>query len=140
MSDTFYIGYENTSNSLIGVGFDRNNIAASDFIYYNVLNSWIQNDELQGALMIRPVFQDGSEFVLSAPKPELTVDVYPNPTSGMINLPRYDHLSIYDLSGRFIEQFGYSPQLDLSNYPNGIYLLKFTIQGEPILKKVIVSH
>ncbi|MEQ8683425.1 MAG: T9SS type A sorting domain-containing protein, partial [Cyclobacteriaceae bacterium] len=140
VSDTFYIGYENTSNSLIGVGFDRNNIAASDFIYYNVLDSWIQNDELQGALMMRPVFQDGSEFILSAPIPELKADIYPNPTSGLINLPKYNHLSIYDLSGRFIEQFGYSPQLDLSNYPNGIYLLKFTIQGESIMKKVIVSH
>ncbi len=140
VSDTFYIGYENTSNSLIGVGFDRNNIAASDFIYYNVLDSWIQNDELQGALMMRPVFQDGSEFILSAPIPELKADIYPNPTSGLINLPKYNHLSIYNLSGRFIEQFGYSPQLDFSNYPNGIYLLKFTIQGESILKKVIVSH
>ena len=140
VSDTFYIGYENTSNSLIGVGLDRNNITASDFIYYNVLGSWIQNDELQGALMMRPVFQDGSEFVLSAPKPDLKLHLYPNPTSGLINLPRHDLLSIYDLSGRFIEQFKYSPELDLSSYPNGVYLLRFLIQGESVVKKVIVAH
>ncbi|MBV6640388.1 MAG: T9SS type A sorting domain-containing protein [Cyclobacteriaceae bacterium] len=140
VSDTFYIGYENTSNSLIGIGLDRNNVVASDFIYYNVLGSWIQNDELQGALMIRPVFQDGSEFVLSTPKPELNVHIYPNPTSGLVNLPKHDILTIYDFSGRFIRQHPYSSQLDLSDYPNGIYLLKLTIQGESVLKKVIVSH
>ncbi len=140
VSDTFYIGFENTSNSLIGVGLDRNNLAASDFIHYNVLGSWIQNDELQGALMIRPVFQDGSEFVLSAPKLERITHPYPNPTRGIINLPRHDNVSIYDLSGRFIEQFSYSPKLDLTGYPNGVYLLKFLVKGELILRKVIVSH
>ncbi len=140
VSDTFYIGYENTSNSLIGVGLDRNNIIASDFIFYNVLDSWIRNDELQGALMIRPVFQDGSEFVLSAPKPKLDLHPYPNPTKGIVNLPKHDNLSIYDLSGRFIDQFEYSPQLDLSNYPNGVYLLKMLIQGESVMRKIIISH
>lgn len=138
--DTFYIGYENSTDFLIGVGLDRNNVAASDFIYYNVDEEWIQNDEVQGALMVRPVFIDGSEFILSTPSIQEDLVVFPNPTTGIINVPRFEEAAIFDLAGNLLGIYEYSPQLDLSNLKNGIYLLKMQRGLRQLTRKIIISH
>ncbi|XOV94734.1 MAG: T9SS type A sorting domain-containing protein [Bacteroidota bacterium] len=141
VKDTFYVGYENTLDNLIGVGLDRSNIQASDFIFYNVDESWIQNDELQGALMIRPVFLDGSDFVLSTPKhSDFEVSIYPNPTNGKIYISNFEEAALYSLSGKLLEKFKATPQIDLSSYPNGIYLLKVYNRESSVTKKIIISH
>lgn len=141
VADTFYIGYENTLDNLIGLGLDRNNVLASDYIFYYLDEEWIRNDELQGALMIRPVFLDGSEFLLSAPKNEtLSIDVYPNPTNGKLYISNYDEAVIYNLSGKLLEKIYRQPEIDLSGYSNGVYLMKIFSKGRSITKKIIVSH
>ncbi len=140
VQDTVYIGYQQTTDFLIGVGFDRNNPAASDFVYYNVLGEWLQNDELQGALMIRPVFQDGSDFILSAPKPTKELLIYPNPTKGTLYLPRFQEAFLFNLSGQQLAHYNYLPEIDLSSFDNGVYLLKMIIGGRSITQKVIIKH
>ncbi len=138
--DTFYIGYENNTNFLIGVGLDRNNLAASDFIFYNVDQEWIQNDEVSGALMIRPVFIDGSEFILSTPKYSGEISIYPNPTNGIIHVPEFDEAAIYDLSGSLLKRLDHSPGINLSEFPNGIYILKMRRGEHFVSRKVILSR
>ncbi|MCK7591025.1 T9SS type A sorting domain-containing protein, partial [Subsaxibacter sp. CAU 1640] len=80
--------------------------------------------------------------------------VYPNPTSGNLNIRisgilTVTNISMYDLSGKMIfnemiseedGRFGIERTLDLSNYSNGLYLLKLTDNQKTITKKIVVNR
>ena len=78
--------------------------------------------------------------------------VYPNPTNGILNIEfnnfdnRYTSLSIVNILGDEVykEQLEntsikYSNQLDLSEYSNGIYFVKFSSIEKVITKKLILQ-
>ncbi|MEZ4802625.1 MAG: T9SS type A sorting domain-containing protein [Gelidibacter sp.] len=79
--------------------------------------------------------------------------VYPNPTSGSLNVKisgklKVSNITLYDLSGKAIyhevitdtEQLGFEKTLDLSNYSDGLYLLKLVDNGYAITKKIVVHR
>ena len=82
----------------------------------------------------------------------ITTDVllYPNPASTMANfrflnenITDFD-LQVLDMTGKSIEyktfQQGNILSLDISNYMNGVYLLKFIVKNEkPIVKRLVVQ-
>ena len=73
------------------------------------------------------------------------VELYPNPTNGLVNLKNNQHaigtIALYHSSGQiifseFIADSAY--QLDLSNYQNGIYFLKTTHEnGEQFNYRIV---
>ena len=75
---------------------------------------------------------------------DFKIDVYPNPTKGVINVSSQNHknvkIEIYDYTGNLIFSEEFNRQiysLDISNYPNGIYLLKQKIGTVIKTEKVI---
>jgi hypothetical protein len=75
---------------------------------------------------------------------KFTLNVFPNPTSGLINVVS-DHLKklnieIYNVQGKLIitTEISSNLQLNLEQQPEGIYLIKFTdINGASTTRKVI---
>ena len=80
------------------------------------------------------------------------MSVYPNPTKGILNIEfnnfdkRYTSLSIVNILGDeiYTEELDntfikYSNQLDLSEYSNGIYFVKFSSIEEVLTKKLILQ-
>ncbi|MDA9228191.1 T9SS type A sorting domain-containing protein [Flavobacteriales bacterium] len=80
------------------------------------------------------------------------MSVYPNPTKGILNIEfnnfdkRYTSLSIVNILGEeiYTEELDntfikYSNQLDLSEYSNGIYFVKFSSIEEVLTKKLILQ-
>lgn len=70
------------------------------------------------------------------------LEVYPNPTRGIINLQgeRAVEYELYDLQGKRLsqERLMGSPTLNLTHYPNGIYFLRLTLQdGRSYTTKVV---
>ena len=78
--------------------------------------------------------------------------VYPNPTQGILNIEfnnfdnRYSSLSIVNILGDEVykeeldnKSIKYSNQLDLSEYSNGIYFVKFSSIENVITKKLILQ-
>ena len=78
--------------------------------------------------------------------------VYPNPTNGLLNIEfnnfdnRYTSLSIVNILGDEVYKeklentsIKYSNQLDLSEYSNGIYFVKFSSIEKVITKKLILQ-
>jgi len=81
------------------------------------------------------------------------INVYPTPSTGIINLslklstPENVNITIHTLNG---EQLGirelgfiegdYSRQLDMINFTNGTYYLKFNVGEAVVVKKVIISR
>ena len=76
---------------------------------------------------------------------EFSLEIYPNPTSGLLQIKSNNHLGIekniylFDFMGRFLQQkstFGICT-FDISGYSPGIYWLKMEDHGRPY--KIIVS-
>jgi len=66
--------------------------------------------------------------------------VYPNPTSGFIAIEAnaLQQIEIYNINGKRIENTNKS-QIDLSQYPCGIYFLKIISNKGSTLKKVVLK-
>ncbi|WP_417607970.1 T9SS type A sorting domain-containing protein [Owenweeksia hongkongensis] len=74
----------------------------------------------------------------------IEVDVYPNPTSHVLNLENLTQkgtITLYNLSGKLLLQKafkGESAQLDLSSLPKGVYLLELKSENDGrIFRKVM---
>ena len=82
---------------------------------------------------------------------ENQVLVYPNPTSGYINIDLFDFVpdrfncTMYDITGRSVKIEPFETrtnhyELDLTSVKNGIYLLQISVNNQTITKKVSVIH
>lgn len=73
--------------------------------------------------------------------------VHPNPTKGVLNIslnkPQIENgylLFLMDVFGTTVYQNQFNSnkyQIDLSNYPKGIYLLKISNENETYVKKIL---
>ncbi|WP_420575481.1 T9SS type A sorting domain-containing protein [Ekhidna sp.] len=123
LSDTFYLGYQQSKNEYIGVGFDRSNPDASPYIYENKSGQWEQNVRLKGALMIRPVFAKVGDFILAPKSPE-QLKIYPNPTTGLVKVDgEYISITVIDFSGKKILSQKTQTVHDFTSLEAGLYLL-----------------
>ncbi|MGB3850319.1 MAG: T9SS type A sorting domain-containing protein [Tunicatimonas sp.] len=142
--DTFYVGYqqESTDQFLI-VGYDKNT-DTKERIFYSVSNDWVQSNDLQGSLMIRPRFdRERAQLVTDLPgeevSPPANLTVFPNPTTGLVRVQgTYEQLRVVDLLGREVPIIPRPDStVDLSPYPAGIYVFQFTTGTQTVTKKVI---
>jgi hypothetical protein len=136
ISGIFYVGWEQTTDDNLNIGFDRYNDSRKH-ILYNVTDEWI-NSAFYGSLMIRPIV--GKPIPLGVNDRKVRGDllmIFPNPASGgyvRISLP--DHtgttedliVRISDIAGREVFQGKYSDPLNVSRLVPGIYVL--TVTGE----------
>ncbi|MEQ9403681.1 MAG: T9SS type A sorting domain-containing protein [Cyclobacteriaceae bacterium] len=139
VSDTFYVAYQQTLNDYIGIGFDRSNPDASQYIFENREGDWFQNVTLKGALMIRPVFESGIELTLGT-KTETAFSIYPNPTKGIFSVSeKYDQIQLLDLSGKVLFEEAQQASHDISNFEQGLYLLKIINGDTRKIQKIILE-
>lgn len=129
----FYIGWQQTTDDNLNVGFDRYT-DASQHIYYNTSGSWSKST-FKGALMIRPVVGLANPVGIDDPEPvQNSFEIYPNPASSEVkfSIPeswrlaeRTGHLRILirDMAGRTAMNSEYSQQMDVSRLNAGMYLV-----------------
>ena len=82
VSDTFYIGWRQSSAERLNIGFDKNVNRKQD-IYYN-LGTGFQNTIFDGSLMMRPVFTSAMDNVASFPnfkEDDSNMMIFPNPAN-----------------------------------------------------------
>ena len=137
--DTFYIGYEQSTNEFLAIGFDKQH-DMSDRIFYNIFGDWQPNEDLHGSLMIRPYFGDAEPTGL--PSVEFPgIQIYPNPTSGIIRIDGgATELAVYDLLGNRViyrKNAGVTSVVDLSLLKEGIYIMRAYVEGHYISKKIL---
>ncbi len=73
--------------------------------------------------------------------------IYPNPSQGLINLEwteKTEQAYILDANAKILFRFNYLDQdhiqIDLSNFPVGLYFLKLLKEGEVITKKILINR
>jgi hypothetical protein len=134
LSTTFYVGWEQTTDDNLNVGYDRYNNRNSE-ILYNVMGTW-ENSAFLGSLMIRPIV--GKPIPLGIPPQNATptkLKLFPNPASTdviKIEPPERVDLSeklvvrIYNLYGQNLMEVPYSETIRVSGLPSGMYLVTLT--------------
>ena len=134
LNGTFYIGWLQTTDDNLNIGFDWNNDNHAN-IFYNVDGTW-QNSQKAGSIMLRPVLGKQIYFAGLSENADIKneMNVFPNPTkSGIINFSvkagnsdnlRNAKIEIYDLTGRTIISTEYQSQVNVQNLTDGLYFYR----------------
>lgn len=126
-AETFYIGWEKTTEDFLNVGFDKNH-NASDKIYFNINGYWEQSP-LYGAMMIRPVFTKEPYVKNTEPAyNKFEVKIYPNPAGDFINVVVGINSSVKILNSQGITVYEAHKnkrnyRINISNYSSGLYFI-----------------
>ncbi|MDP2235466.1 MAG: aryl-sulfate sulfotransferase [Bacteroidales bacterium] len=69
---------------------------------------------------------------------------YPNPTTGILNLTgpeiSENEIEVFNMAGKSLMKVFNSKSLDLSGFPNGIYLIKMKSTASETVQKIIISR
>jgi hypothetical protein len=141
ITDTFYVGWKQTTTDLLNVGFDANNNSRFQTLY-NISGVW-EYSPYEGSLMMRPVFSTGPFLKVPETLPEAEMHVYPSPAQSRIyiRVPGNDELrtELYDLQGRCVYSgLYYEEGIDISSFENGIYILAVTGNQRTLTRKIII--
>ncbi len=155
VKDSFYIGWTQTDENNLQIGYDRNSELGLSNTFIFTDNTWKKsNIILPGTPMIRAILdgtrdyrsknsigiipdkQNHSIFDLQIfPNPSIDFVVFKSKSSGNI------FFEIFDLSGKMVSksEFKNEHKEDISNYTKGIYLVKFYNDSFTETKKLIVK-
>ncbi|MEN9443805.1 MAG: hypothetical protein RIS47_695 [Bacteroidota bacterium] len=148
VGSSYYIGWEQISETMLGVGLDFNNVSNQN-LYYNLGEGWVQS-KFTGALMLRPVFSKRPKSVTTPTETIQKSDiiVFPNPASNWIRvkLP-YDNetwqCKISNLSGAIFcteQMSGTNWEVNIESLCAGFYIISCQDKkGRLILKKFVVA-
>jgi hypothetical protein len=152
VTDTVFIGWQQTTDDMLTVGLDKNT-ESSDQIYSNLSGEWIQNTDTLGSLMVRPVF--GVPEQVTGVTPPLTpqinpklVKIYPNPNyQGRLHIEGLvlAQINVLTLQGQVVKTLSLEQNtssrytLDIDDLPTGTYLLHCRDrQGRAVAKRVVI--
>lgn len=153
----FYVGWEQSSpcdgSMCIPIGYDRNTPQAKSFISRNLGSGFepLSPFTLPGALMIRPIVGQetpGSTATRDITGQQFQAIIYPNPAKDLVHirLEEVDYsdfqLQLFNPVGQLVLTDVASPQLDISSFPPGIYLLKLIdLKNQSYFsQKIIISQ
>jgi hypothetical protein len=144
-----HVGVLQSTDAMLNYGLDKNTNANVGNVHYTlgVGAPWIQS-EIEGTVMIRPVFRAGMEQewvgVMAAESHTLgSVSVIPNPAQDVVRIagPSLTGWVVMDLTGRMVAQGVSGGEggvvLDASFWDNGLYVIRFAT-GE--FGKWIIRH
>lgn len=65
--------------------------------------------------------------------------VFPNPTNGILNIehPDLEKIDVYDVSGKLLKRFKPCSQIDLSEIPAGLYIIKLHTEKGILNEKIV---
>ena len=153
VNGSFFIGWQQRSQLMLNVGFDRNH-NSKNYLCFSIGGDWYKS-QYKGTVMMRPILGDTAGAVISVPEPEageISVNLYPNPTRDLLHVeltgngaeehPRF-RAEVYSTNGQRILHTETDRTIDLSGVANGLYLVRITnIQGTKVLKqaRIVVNN
>lgn len=142
ITDTFYVGWKQTTTDLLNIGFDANNNTRFQTLY-NISGVW-EYSPYEGSLMMRPVFSTGSFLSVPVANQDRSWNVFPNPASSRLYVETQENtecvIGLTDLQGRQVYSALYTGEgIDVSAFANGIYLLTVKSQGSMVTRKIVIQ-
>lgn len=131
----FFVGWMQTENYRMNVGFDRN-LNANENMFYNILGGgWLQS-QLPGAWMIRPVFSSDplppDVFSVAENTVMSEFNVFPNPASDEVYIVAMNEtvnsnnyfVNIFNSTGSVLKQLSSLPRsVNISELAPGFYFI-----------------
>ncbi len=142
VSDTFYIGYEQAVDDFFPIGLDKDGMPHSGNVFINLDGVWEPSNEIDGNLMIRPVF--GFKKAVGF-EDELFkwIKVYPNPNKGVFTVKgEFMQAVLLDVLGNeiaFIPGGQLETEIKFDNQKRGLYFLKILKEGNYKTFKIIFN-
>ncbi|MFC3414918.1 T9SS type A sorting domain-containing protein [Algoriphagus hitonicola] len=142
LNGEFYVGFAQFTNDFIHVGLDKTNDQRQE-IFYNVSGAWAQNEEVSGALMVRPHLSPDPPFD-NAENPESDLTIYPNPVNSILRVEaEILYTKIYDSFGREIlaprEETSSGEIINFTGQKSGIYVLHVMTPLGLKTKRILVN-
>lgn len=122
----------------------------SSFVYFGHDTNWYAVNDLP---MINLNFGNRASFMPTRPcipvglndepQTQLELAIHPNPSSGIFNVETFEvnqNYQVYNVNGRLVEVSIINGQLDLSNKPNGIYLLRIQLANGEVHSKKLMKN
>ncbi len=142
VSGTFYIGWRQIDALRLGVGLDQNTDKHENtFFSLDGGVTWEQS-QIPGSVMIRPIFStslDPELGVKEIKKESLELVIYPNPSNGVFTVAsstgETGQVQVFSLMGNLILTTN-EQTFDLSNQPEGMYLVRSTLDISKTYKVV----
>lgn len=130
-----HVGLVQSTDAMLNFGLDKNTNANVGNVHYTLgLGSPWQASEIEGSVMIRPVFRAGMEQawvgVAEAPVAQ-ALKVYPNPASDWLRIegPRQTAWQAFSLEGRMLADGmtdgAGAVELSVSDWPSGLVVVRF---------------
>lgn len=140
----FYVGMRQIDADPLNIGFDKNTPNTGNlFFSLNAGTTW-NSASSPGVPMIRPIILTSDNVNLGVDdlvKEEIDWNVYPNPTTGIVNInwrseSAFPGAVLVDSQGRTILTVSSEDlRFDLSDAPGGIYFLR--LNNSQTVKKII---
>jgi len=134
----FFIGYEQSLNDKLYVGFDMNNESQSN-LFYNVDGNW-EPTTFTGSLMMRPDFGKVDLGQIYSTSVEETDDlslakIYPNPAKHSITIRGAEraNMQLMNVAGQIVyseSNLSNEITIDVSQFDRGIYFVRLTTIGQ----------
>ena len=156
LNQTYYVGWMQTSEDFVNIGFDRNRNHQDKTFYY--LNGAWNPSVYEGSLMLRPIFtKTDSDFPPDPVLPPVqsstseAVTPIPNPANSYIRLhwkesqsePLKSKVELFDMRGRLVrtQQVNYGEAVDVSTLSEGIYFIRVYDEKSKLVEtsKVIIK-
>ena len=111
-----------------------------------------QFDEMQPKEQVKEsdTSKDADDAVPGVPEKtveKIWIKSYPNPTSGIVNIEhskKVKEIFVVDISGKILQRYNYYEKdlikVDLSEFPNGMYFLKYANVDHWEYAKIILTH
>ena len=112
------------------------------------LSDWLAPTS-SGTTSLPGLDYDGTTDIESAQPMDRTINVYPNPSKGQMNVEIPDMgeatYTVYDMMGREVLQsrtiFSTNVhQINLQSLPNGAYRLEVTVNGNKYIKSILINN
>ena len=145
VNGTIYVGIMQHDKESINIGFDTSK-DNSQYNFYDVGYGW-ENSSMQGSLMIRPALGSDMTNIKEEKVTQNTrLGLHPNPSKNVIKISELEEdsckeIMIFDMTGRLMKHFTNNVSLDVSDLPNGLYMMRvITGEGKRYTEKFMISR
>ena len=138
----FYIGWKAPVGGTFKVGLDTNNDSGAK-LFVNTNGTWIQNTDILGSVMIRPVFGGSDNIITGLQEEELQSQIFPNPNEGKFFVPNtFEILDVSSVTGQHIEfmttSYDDRQLVQLATTSGGLYIIKLRSGTTIFSSKIVV--
>lgn len=146
LNGIFYVGIMQQEMGTINIGFDASN-DSHQYNFFNVDGNWLES-QYSGAIMLRPVVGGNYSMNVDETIEDAEILLFPNPANHTLNIQVPESMNqksniifIYDLNGRLVYENSFDSKLSVSNFTEGLYLLRIvTDGGNSVTKKFLISR